>query len=181
MSYKYDNYREDILPFIPKDAKTILDVGCGTGKLLGRMKVEARDCYGIEPNYEAFLMAELNVGENKIINKNVEDAINDIPNNFFDVILLLDVLEHLIDPLMVLKLLKVKLNKEGIIISSIPNIRYFHTFYDLVIKKEFQYAEYGVMDKTHLRFFTYKSILKLFNEAGYSIIQQKGINPTPSK
>jgi len=179
MSYKYDNYRNDIVPFIPKIAKTILDVGCGTGKLIGLLSQNGKICYGVELNINAATIANGNAY--KIINKKIEEALNDIPNEFFDVILLLDVLEHTKEPLLILKSLKIKLNKSGIIISSIPNIRYFHTFYNLVVKKEFYCTESGVMDSTHLRFFTYKSILKLFNDAGYSIILQKGINPTPSK
>lgn len=182
MNYKYDNLREDILTFIPKDAKRILDVGCGTGKLLSRLQSEGKECYGIEPSKEASEIAKINLGNtDKIINKSIEDAINEIPNDYFDVILFLDVLEHLIDPLNIIKQIKTKLNHDGVIISSIPNIRYFHNFYDLIIKKEFQYKEYGVMDKTHLRFFTYKSIKNMFEVAGYSILNFTGINPTPSR
>lgn len=181
MAYKYDNFREDIIPFIPPMSKTILDVGCGSGKLLKILQTNGKDCYGIEPNDEGAKAAISYIGENKIINKKIENAINDLPERYFDAILFLDVLEHLVEPSNVLIQIKSKLNENGIVIASIPNIRYFHTFYELVVKREFDYKEYGVMDKTHLRFFTYKSMRKLFEEAGYSIINIQGINPTPSK
>jgi methionine biosynthesis protein MetW len=179
MNYKYDNYREDILPFIPKIAKTILDVGCGTGKLLRVLKDQNKVCYGIEKDEDAFRIARQNAYT--VINKRIEDAFDLIPDNYFDVILLLDVLEHLVDPRMVLQKLKSKLSPDGILVSSIPNLRYYHNFIDLIVKKEFNYTEYGVMDASHLKFFTYKSIVKLFEDADYTVIQQEGINPTPSK
>lgn len=179
MSYKYDNYREDIMPFIPANANTFLDIGCGTGKLIGKLKHLGKTCYGVEPSKDAAIIAMHNA--DRLINKGIEDSLDEIPDNFFDVILLLDILEHTVDPLIIIKQLKSKVNTNGIIISSIPNIRYYHTFIDLITKKEFYYTDAGVMDNTHLRFFTYKSILKLYDDAGYTIIQQKGINPTPSR
>jgi len=135
MGYRYDNYREDILPFIPKDANTFLDVGCGTGKLIGKLKQEGKICYGVEQSKEAAIIAMNNVDKDKIINKTIEEGVIELPDNFFDVILVLDVLEHTVDPQTVLTQLKVKLSNNGIIISSIPNIRYYHTFYDIVVKK----------------------------------------------
>lgn len=182
MNYKYDNLREDILQFIPKDSNKILDIGCGAGKLIEKLQSLGNECYGIEQSKDAYEVAIYRLGNaNKIINKRIEDAIDDIPNNYFDVILFLDVLEHMIEPWEILKQIKIKLNNSGIIICSIPNIRYFHNLYDLVIKKEFEYKEYGVMDKTHLRFFTYKSMQKMFEQAGLKISDFVGINPTPSK
>jgi hypothetical protein len=65
-------------------------------------------------------------------------------------------------------------------VSSIPNIRYFRNLFDIVIRGEFRYQEGGILDKTHLRFFTKKSIIEMFESLGYRIRQLEGINATPS-
>uniref|UniRef100_UPI004049A7E5 methyltransferase domain-containing protein n=2 Tax=Flavobacterium TaxID=237 RepID=UPI004049A7E5 len=91
-----------------------------------------------------------------------------------------DVLEHLIDPYTVLKKIKQKLSLNGVIISSIPNVRYHNTFMNVLIKKDWKYEDYGVMDFTHLRFFTEKSIIRMYEEAGYKIKLSEGINKSRS-
>jgi hypothetical protein len=76
--------------------------------------------------------------------------------------------------------LKEKLKKEGVMISSIPNIRYFRNLFDYFFNKNWDYTDSGIMDKTHVRFFTYRSIKKMFESNGYEIIKSVGINPTKS-
>jgi 2-polyprenyl-3-methyl-5-hydroxy-6-metoxy-1,4-benzoquinol methylase len=181
MSYKYDNYREDIMPFIPEKSKTILDIGCGTGKLISLLENKGKICWGIEPSITASNIAKKSLKNGNVINSKIENAMALLPENYFDTILLLDVLEHLIEPLEVLSQLKCKLSNDGVIVSSIPNIRYFHSLMKLLINKEFKYTDSGIMDRTHLRFFTYKSMKELFTDAGYDVLLQEGINPTPSK
>ncbi|RMD49523.1 MAG: class I SAM-dependent methyltransferase, partial [Ignavibacteria bacterium] len=89
-----------------------------------------------------------------------------LPANKFDLIMFADVLEHLIDPEYVLKELKNKLKPGGEIIASIPNIRHWSIFRQL-LEGNWNYAEHGLLDKTHLRFFTRKTMISLFENAGY--------------
>ena len=85
----------------------------------------------------------------------------------FDVILLLDVLEHLLDPWIVLKkLVEHNLNVNGSIIVSLPNIRHYSALFPLLFKGEWKYQKSGILDKTHFRFFTKKSCLELFARSG---------------
>ena len=65
-------------------------------------------------------------------------------------------------------------------ISSIPNIRYFRAFFKILFKGEWDYADEGIMDRTHVRFFTRKSIRKMFENAGYKVETHEGINPSKS-
>ncbi len=91
-----------------------------------------------------------------------------------------DVLEHLLDPYTVLNRLKAKLSAGGVVISSIPNVRYFRNFGDLVLNRNWEYTDSGVMDRAHFRFFTCKSIRRMFENEGYEILVHKGINRTKS-
>ncbi len=72
------------------------------------------------------------------------------------------------------------MSKDGLIVASLPNIRYFKVLYHLLISKRWDYKDYGVLDKTHVRFFTYKNIKELFEKNGYQTINIEGINPTKS-
>jgi hypothetical protein len=69
----------------------------------------------------------------------------------------------------------------GHIIFSIPNVRYFPHIVELLIHKDWKYRECGILDETHLRFFTQKSIIRLFNENGFVIEEIKGLNPVNGK
>jgi len=85
-------------------------------------------------------------------------------------------LEHLADPYTVLFNIKTKLNKNGVVVSSIPNVRYYSNLKKLLIDKQWQYEDLGILDKTHLRFFTEKSIKDTFDRLGYEIVKLSGIN-----
>ncbi len=85
-----------------------------------------------------------------------------------------DVLEHLINPLDVLKKTRKFLKTGGSVIASIPNVQYLGLVNELV-EGNWTYQDEGILDRTHLRFFTYHEIIKLFDEAGYII---SGINET---
>ena len=116
----------------------------------------------------------------KLFIGNCEKYINDLPDNYFDAIYFNDVLEHLADPYSVLEDLKCKLAPNGVIISSIPNVRFFRTFSKVVFLKDWKYDDFGIMDKTHLRFFTNKSIKRMYEELGYEILIHEGINKSRS-
>lgn len=175
----YFNNRPEMLEFFPEDAKTVLDVGCGQGTFVKQIKDEYHtETWGIE------YMETHGEKAKKVLDKvfigECEKFIDDLPNDYFDVIYFNDVLEHLIDPYMVLENIKNKLTKKGIIISSIPNIRYHSALKSLVLNKDWKYQESGVMDHTHLRFFTKKSIRRMYENLGFKIISHKGINKTKS-
>jgi 2-polyprenyl-3-methyl-5-hydroxy-6-metoxy-1,4-benzoquinol methylase len=109
-----------------------------------------------------------------------EKHIDALPDNYFDAIYFNDVLEHLVDPYTVLKKMRSKLTSTGVLISSIPNVRYHNTFIKVLVNKDWQYRSHGVMDFTHLRFFTEKSIIRMYEESGYNIKLSEGINKSRS-
>jgi 2-polyprenyl-3-methyl-5-hydroxy-6-metoxy-1,4-benzoquinol methylase len=109
-----------------------------------------------------------------------ENYLGDLPDNYFDAIYFNDVLEHLFDPYSLLGKLKSKLSPNGVIISSIPNMRYHNEIYNLLIKKDWKYEQHGIMDFTHMLFFTQKSIRKMYEDAGSFMKINEGINRTKS-
>lgn len=79
-----------------------------------------------------------------------------------------DIIEHLIDPWSALKKLRVLLKSDGCIIASIPNIMNVVTMHHILSGK-FTYEDSGILDRTHMRFFTKYEIGKMFNACGYDI------------
>jgi 2-polyprenyl-3-methyl-5-hydroxy-6-metoxy-1,4-benzoquinol methylase len=175
----YINKRSEMLEFFPSNAKTVLDVGCGQGIFAKQIKdIYKTETWGIE--YMPSHAEEAKNILDKVFAGECEKFLDDLPNDYFDVIYFNDVLEHLIDPYMVLNKMKEKLTDKGRIISSIPNIRYHSALKMLILKKEWMYQESGVMDHTHIRFFTKKSIKRMYENLGFKIISHKGINKTKS-
>lgn len=171
----YKNVRHEMLHFLPHDAKKILDVGCAEG-VFG-MAIKERnnaEVWGIE------LMENHAIEAKKVLDKvftgQCEHFLDSLPKNYFDVIYFNDVLEHMVDPYAILNAIKMNLSKNGLVISSIPNLRYYKIFKELYFDENFEYKEEGVLDKTHLRFFTKKSIRKMYENLDYKIISHVGIN-----
>lgn len=176
----YNLSRPEMMEFVPKDARVILEVGCGQGNFAYALKQRRDDSevWGIE-------LAESEAAEaaqklDKVLSGSVESQILELPDRHFDVVIFNDVLEHLLDPYQVLTQLKQKLKPGGIVVSSIPNIRYFRNLFDFVWRKNWDYTDNGIMDKTHFRFFTIKSIRKMYENQGYKILKHQGINATKS-
>src|SRR5262249_12512675 len=94
----------------------------------------------------------------------------------FDCIVFNDVLEHMIDPYSALVYAKESLVPNGRVVASIPNVRYFDNVWSLLIDGSWEYCDAGILDRTHLRFFTKKSIESMFVDLGYDIEVLKGIN-----
>lgn len=176
----YKNSRPEIVDFIPAKIERILDIGCSSGEFLKLVKLKTNaETWGVEINPYVAEQAKKNV--DTVICGKVEDMISQLPFGYFDCITLNDVLEHLVNPNEVLELLIPKLKADGIIVASIPNVRYIDNLYAVVVKKDWEYKEEGILDSTHLRFFTKKSMVRLFMNCGMKVKLQKGINPTTSK
>ena len=175
----YNNIRYEMLKYLPLDSKTVIDIGCGDGSFAQVIKERTNaEVWGIEYMKEEALKAEKLL--DKVYAGPCEDHLDLLPEHYFDVVYFNDVLEHLVDPYTVLEKIKTHLKPGGIVISSIPNIRYHNALIKLFFKKEWEYKGSGVMDKTHLRFFTGKSILKMYERLGYKVQVHEGINKSKS-
>jgi 2-polyprenyl-3-methyl-5-hydroxy-6-metoxy-1,4-benzoquinol methylase len=175
--------RKELLPFLPNTCKTLLDVGCGGGGFGFNLKNTRPDLeiWGIEPHQEAGTKAAEVF--DKVLHTTFDENTKGINDKKFDCITFNDVLEHLIDPAQTLELSKKYLSKDGYVMASIPNILFFPVFFnDIILKQDWEYQQYGTLDNTHLRFFTKKSIVRMFENAGFDIVTIEGINPrTPRR
>jgi 2-polyprenyl-3-methyl-5-hydroxy-6-metoxy-1,4-benzoquinol methylase len=146
--------------------KRVLDVGCATGYLAEVLVERGCRVTGIEADPEAARQAEKYC--ERVIVGDVEDPSLDkqLDEGSFDVIVFGDVLEHLKDPLRTLKRLKLFLRPEGYVVASIPNVAHGSVRLAL-IQGKFQYRPLGLLDDTHLRFFTRESVEQLFDDAGF--------------
>lgn len=175
----FNHERPEMLAFLPESCKTALDVGCGEGIFAAQIKEKCNaEVWGIELMPEPGAEAKKRL-DNVFIGP-CENFVDDLPENYFDVIYCNDVLEHLVDPYTFLTHLKSKLTAEGVIISSIPNIRYHSAFKKIFLQKKFEYEGHGIFDKTHLRFFTKSSIAKMYTDHGFTILSHQGVNRTRS-
>jgi len=147
----------------------VLEVGCGCGATILEIKYlfPGAKVFGIEANQSAAEMArsfaDIKTGD-------VENMNIDYPNDYFDYILLSDILEHMINPWEFLVKIKKYLKPAGYIITGIPNVMHFSVILEL-FKGNWDYTDKGILDKDHLRFFTLKSIRDMFEKSGYAINQ----------
>ncbi len=162
----FNNPRKDIFPLLPKEIDNVLEVGCGNGSTLRWLKT-ARDCSSVI-GIELFLAAAEAAREqlDHVIHDNIETMTLPFEKSSFDLILCLDVLEHLVDPWLVVKRLTDLLKPGGCLIASIPNVKHHSVIRPLLLGGKWNYSDLGVLDKTHLRFFTRSSAIELVQSGG---------------
>ncbi|MFS0787267.1 glycosyltransferase [Shouchella sp. 1P09AA] len=162
--------RPELVQLVPQDAKQILDIGCGAGatglQLINRQNSEL---VGVEGNEK---MAQIARSYYKAVYAiNLDETVPPLKQESFDVILFADILEHLKDPWKIVQQYASFLKKGGAIIASIPNIGHAEALLPL-LSGRFDYRDAGILDKTHLRFFTPQTLYTLFPTDQFSIRQQ---------
>ena len=158
-----------LLSAIPSDARLVLDVGCAAG-LLGR-EIKAKRpgvvVHGIDRASEALGAARRNL--DRVFVADLEEKLPQLGGPY-DCLVFGDVLEHLVDPWTALRSLVAQLQPTGYVVASIPNLRHYKLLRDLVIRGRFTYRESGILDSTHLRFFTRREMERLFDSAGLEVV-----------
>lgn len=148
----------------------VLDVGCAAG-YLGKYLVQQKQCevWGIESDPDAFQAAQQN-NYKFLLNKSVEAALSDpsLAGQKFDFILLGDVLEHLLYPGQVLQLLKTFINENGRLLVSLPNVAHYSVRLSL-LRGKWDMADSGIMDRTHIHFYTLKTATELLEQQGWIV------------
>ena len=170
----YEHARPEILELIPLTARRILDVGCGAGRLGEAVKARQRAyVVGVECIASAAESARSRLDE--VIVGDVENLEPDFEPGSFDAVVCGDVLEHLRIPERFLARARSWLRPDGVLIASIPNARH-HSVIAELIEGNWSYEDAGLMDRTHLGFFTRSDMIDLFVGAGFQINR---ISPIP--
>ena len=176
----YENPRFEMLRYVPENCTRCVEFGCGTGEFSLLLKTERKaETWAVEIHQESARKAATKIDH--VINADAMQGVEELPDDYFDCAVFLDVLEHLVDPYELLQRIKTKLRPDGLVVCSIPNIRYYRAFKKYVIDGDWEYEDHGIMDKTHLRFFTQKSLVKAFSSLNYDLIHLDGVHPTSSR
>jgi 2-polyprenyl-3-methyl-5-hydroxy-6-metoxy-1,4-benzoquinol methylase len=167
---KYSFYvRQDILDVIPADAKVVIDVGCAAGVLGGALKQQRPGIQvrGVEIFPEAAARAR-----EVLDDVHCGSAETPLPDAWPrpDCVVFADVLEHLPDPWAVLRRYRAMLGPGGRVVVSVPNVAH-RSVVEGLLRGRFDYVDAGILDRTHLRFFTRASAIDLLESTGFKVEQ----------
>lgn len=168
----YSNTRHDLLSLIDNKAigLKVLEIGAAYGDTLYYLKQAgiAAEAVGVDI-FEDKKRPEKYKPLDRFIFGNIEEM--DFPEyaGYFDLILLPDVIEHLVEPKFVLDKAKKYLKSDGYLLVSMPNVRHYSAFKKIFIKGDFRYEESGLFDYTHMRFYCKSNIKELLANAGFKI------------
>ena len=154
--------------------REVLDIGCGEGFFAAELKKAGNRVVGVDvlpeaaqkDALEAYVSADLN---------DPAAVFRALGGRRFDRVLLLDVLEHLSRPEPLLRDAKAVLKPNGCVVVSLPNVAHFAVRLGLLFGR-FNYAERGILDRTHLHFYTRKTARRMLEEAGYEILEMHATN-----
>ncbi len=169
----YNNNRQEMLDFLPDSYTKVLEIGCGRGRFKDNLE-NSCEYWGVEQNEGVGKKAKDKLY--KVIIGDFMEINEQLPNEYFDLIICNDIVEHIDDYNLFLKILKKKMNVDAHIIGSIPNVRFYSNLIRLFIFKDWKYVDDGILDRTHLRFFTKKSLIRTFKNNNFSIKKFYGIN-----
>ncbi len=166
----HNSERSDVLALLHGQFGKVLDVGGGAGATAAALKREGRaekadllDTFSgrVEPAIDTHLAVDLEDGA--LLAETLA------ANGPYDLMLCLDVLEHLVDPWSAVKTLRAGLADDGLLVASIPNIRHYTALRDLAWRGQWTYRDYGLLDRTHLRFFVKSTMVDLLEGAGLQV------------
>jgi 2-polyprenyl-3-methyl-5-hydroxy-6-metoxy-1,4-benzoquinol methylase len=165
----HDHTRAELLTFFPQPPRALLDVGCGAGGTAAAAKERWPACrtVGVELDAEAAERARARLDRVLEVNAETLDLFAEGEREI-DAVLLADVLEHLVDPWSFLRRLRAMVRPGAAIVASIPNVANLWLLEEIAAGR-FTYTGGGLLDVTHLRFFTRATIGTLFTESGYTI------------
>jgi SAM-dependent methyltransferase len=168
--------RPELRELVPATARRVLDVGCGAGALGAALKAERPGCevVGVEGFPDAAARARTRV--DAVLELDL-DALAALPAGAgtFDAIVLGDVLEHLRDPERLLRALLPSLAPDGVLVCSIPNVKHWSVLAPLLVEDSWTYTDAGLLDRTHVHFFTLKEIGTMLDRLGLESIHV-GVN-----
>jgi 2-polyprenyl-3-methyl-5-hydroxy-6-metoxy-1,4-benzoquinol methylase len=154
--------------------KSVLEVGCATGYFSKVLVERGCNVTGIEIDADAAAIAEKWLEKVFVGNLDVDDVWFDIEDESFDAVVFGDVLEHLRDPLSALRAAARKVKPSGVVVTSVPNIAHGDIRMSL-LTGSFTYRDTGLLDRTHVRFFTLETLRDLMRDAGLVVVETQRV------
>ncbi len=166
----HDHHNPELLNFIPSGSISLIEIGCSSGALARAYKTQLPGCH--------YLGVEVDAAYAELAKRYCDDClvldIESAPDSFWqdqserDCWIFGDTLEHLKDPWTVLRRIRDVISRKGVVVACIPNAQHW-TLQAKLSVGDFRYQESGLMDKTHLRWFTRQTIIELLDYAGFRI------------
>ena len=172
MSDYYSHSRPELRPYLPAQYRRVLEVGCAEGRFAGNY-LPGTEVWGVEPSQAAEQAAKV---LHRAFAGTFEQCAAELPEGYFDLLVINDVIEHMPDDAGFLKAVQAKLAPGAMVMGSIPNMRYWPVLRALIFQGEWRYTDEGVLDRTHLRFYTQRSFRRLLEDNGFSVVRFGGIN-----
>jgi len=171
----FQHERPEVRALVPADARRVLDVGCGAGALGAALRFERPEIEitGIELDAKAARRAAGSLS--RVLQGDALARLAELADGSFDAILFADLLEHLAQPEAALAHARRLLAPGGVVVASLPNVRHWSVVRQL-LEGDFRYEAAGILDRTHLRFFTKRSALRLLEGAGFAVDRCQGVH-----
>jgi SAM-dependent methyltransferase len=172
----FEHTRPELRALVPIGSRRVLDVGCGGGALGAALKAERPGCevVGLEGFPEAAARARRRLDDVLCLDLDSLDALP-ADTGKFDAMVFGDVLEHLLDPVRLVRTLLPSLAEGGVLVLSIPNVKHWTVLYPLLVKDRWTYEDAGLLDRTHVHFFTGATAAAMLSELGLDLVHL-GVN-----
>jgi trans-aconitate methyltransferase len=171
-NHYFDFWNEPLFNLIETAPRRVLELGCAGGMFGAKVKEKfpAANVLGIEANRAAAAKAATRL--DRVVCSRLEAldfAAAGLHPGELDLVIAADILEHLVNPWDLLVKLKAFLTPDAVLLASIPNVRNLELLTGLTLAGHWDYQERGLLDVTHLRFFTFDSMRRMFEDTGYAI------------
>jgi SAM-dependent methyltransferase len=171
MSGYYGTVRSELFPYLPEGERglRVLELGCGSGVTGARLKALGRAAHVTGVEYVEEAAQEARAVLDTVYHADLATFVLPEEAGTFDLLLCPDVIEHLVSPETILRRMVGRVRPGGWVLTSTPNVRYWRIVYDLAVRGRWDYADAGILDRTHVRFFTKHSILGLHRDLGLEV------------
>jgi len=170
----YANTRPEVAAFLPDGVTRVLEIGCGLGNFRRNFAAPV-EYWGVEAVAAVAQLAGTRL--DRVLAGSYREVCGSLPDGYFDLVVCNDVIEHMDDHDRFLRDIQAKMRPgRSYLVGSVPNVRYITNLYGMLLRRDWQYVDAGILDRTHLRFFTERSLARSLRQHGFTIESLAGIN-----
>lgn len=168
-------HRPEVMALLPplKPGLRVLEIGCGEGSFSVNI-AGASETWGIEPDRRSADIAKMRLL--KVFTDTFDAVKADLPKGYFDLVVCNDVIEHMTDHDAFLSSIQDHMAPDAFLVGSVPNVRFYGNLFNLVVGRDWHYQNSGILDRTHFRFFTMRSVRRSLEDAGFTVRRLEGLN-----